>query len=106
MVRIGEGISDIAYFLTTSLNPETRRNNEKRLIQHYIDRLIKHGVTGINTEEILQKYRAHLIYPLEAMLITLAVGSMMNLKTNRTLIIRAATAVNNNHAFSAIRLYK
>ena len=104
MVRIGEGISDIAYFLTTSLNPETRRNNEKQLIQHYINCLIKHGVTGVNTEEIQQRYRAHLIYPFEAMLITLAVGGMMDLEANMSPINRAATAVNDNHAFSAIRL--
>lgn len=104
MVRIGEGISDIAYFLATSLNPKTRHSHEKQLIQHYIDCLKKHHIPEVDSEKIYQRYRAHLIYPFEAMLITLAVGGMMDLEANKILIQRAAAAVNDNHAFSAISL--
>lgn len=104
MVRIGEGISDIAYFLATSLCPETRRESEIGLITHYIKHLTSLGVSEINLEKTIQRYRAHLVYPFEAMLVTLAVGDMMELEANKTLIERTAKAVSDNTAFSAIQL--
>ena len=78
LVRFGEGISDIAYFLSTALNPETRRLHEASLIALYAQSLEENGVTGIDVNMLLQRYRAHLIYPFEAMIVTLAVGGMMN----------------------------
>lgn len=100
MVRIGEGISDIAYFLATSLDPEIRRSNENQLLDYYVQQLSKHQNIKINTEQIKQRYRAHLIYPFEAMLITLAVGGMMHQETNLKLIARATSAAADNNTFS------
>ncbi|MFK5950063.1 MAG: phosphotransferase [Methylococcales bacterium] len=99
MVRTGEGISDIAYFLATSLDSHTRKANEYQLIKHYIKELSKRGITHLNPKQIHQRYRVHLIYPLEAMLVTLAVGDMMDLAANKTLIKRAASAVEDNNTF-------
>lgn len=104
MIRIGEGISDIAYFMATSLSPADRKSNEQELINHYTQQLITKGLTDINSEQILQRYRAHLVYPFEAMLVTLAVGGMMDLKANKLLIERAAAAVKDNNAFAALPL--
>ena len=49
-----------------------------------------------------QRYRAHLIYPFEAMIVTLAVGGMMNLEHNRELLRRTIVAIEDHDVFSAI----
>lgn len=102
MIRIGEGVSDLAYFMATSLEPSTRRNYETQLIQHYIQSLAVYGVHNLDFKQTESRYRAHLIYPFEAMIATLAVGGMMNLETNLKLIGRTASAVEENYAFAAI----
>jgi aminoglycoside/choline kinase family phosphotransferase len=102
LVRFGEGISDIAYFLSTALNPETRRLHETSLIILYAQCLEYNGISNIDVNILLQRYRAHLIYPFEAMIITLAVGSMMNLEINHELIRRTAAAIEDLEAFTAI----
>jgi len=102
LVRFGEGIGDVAYFLATALNPEVRRTHEVELVTAYAQGLRDYGVTGIDTKGFMHRYRAHLIYPFEAMLVTLAVGGMMKLESNRELIRRATAAVEELDAFSAI----
>ena len=102
MIRFGEGISDIAYFLSTALSPETRRLHEKSLIALYAQCLEDKGIAGIDVNRLMQRYRAHLIYPFEAMIVTLAVGGMMNLDSNHELIRRTAAAVEDLEAFAAI----
>ena len=102
LIRFGEGISDIAYFLSTALNPEIRRLHEVSLIKIYAQCLEDNGVTGIDVNMLRQRYRAHLIYPFEALIVTLAVGGMMNLESNRELIRRTAAAVEDLEAFAAV----
>jgi hypothetical protein len=102
LVRFGEGISDVAYFLATALNPEVRRAHEVELVAVYAQELQDHGVAEIDANSLMQRYRAHLIYPFEAMIVTLAVGGMMKLESNYELIRRAATAVEELDAFAAI----
>ena len=69
-----------------------------------IKTLAKKGIKNIHSDQILQRYRAHLIYPLEAMLVTLAVGDMMDLEANHLLIKRAAAAVKDNNTFAELTL--
>jgi aminoglycoside phosphotransferase (APT) family kinase protein len=102
LVRIGEGIGDIAYFLATALNPETRRTHEAQLVARYQQCLSDLGIAGLDSNTLWQRYRAHLMYPFEAMVATLAVGGLMALKSNLELIRRAAAAVADHDAFSAI----
>jgi hypothetical protein len=104
LVRFGEGISDIAYFLSTALDPETRRLHEVSLIAIYAQCLENNGIANIDVNILLQRYRAHLIYPFEAMIVTLAIGGMMSLKSNHELIRRTATAIEDLDAFAAIPL--
>jgi hypothetical protein len=104
LVRFGEGISDIAYFLSTSLKPETRRLHEKELIEIYAKSLEENGIADIDINILLQRYRTHLIYPFEAMIVTLAVGGLMNLENNHELIRRTAAAVDDLDAFASIPL--
>lgn len=102
LVRIGEGISDIAYFLSTALSVETRRLYEAELLVKYAQSLADNGVSDIDNHHLVQRYRAHLAYAFEAMVVTLAVGGMMNLDCNLELIRRTATAVEELDAFSAL----
>jgi len=102
LVRIGEGIGDIAYFLATALAPETRRMHELDLLARYQQVLAEQGIEQ-NSTTLLQRYRVHLAYPFEAMVVTLAVGGMMELAANRELIRRATAAVEDHDTFAAVR---
>jgi len=104
LVRLGEGVSDIAYFLATALTPELRRLHEISLLGIYAHQLIENGVPNVDLTELLQRYRAHLIYPFEAMVLTLAVGGLMDLKSNKELISRAAIAIDDLDALSALHI--
>lgn len=102
LVRFGEGIGDVAYFLATSLNPAIRRTHESSLLSLYAQTLEEHGSASMDMDNLLQRYRAHLIYPFEAMVISLAVGGMIPPEANRTLIFRTAAAIHDLDAFSAL----
>jgi hypothetical protein len=102
MVRIGEGIGDMAYFLATALTPETRRQHEAQLLNAYCQILTDSGVVGLTLTQVIARYRAHLAYPFEAMLVTLAIGDMMPLDSNLELIRRATAAVEDFDVFEAL----
>ncbi|NOT12686.1 MAG: phosphotransferase [Methylococcaceae bacterium] len=102
LVRIGEGISDVSYFLATALDPEIRRQHEHRLLDTYLQILIEKGNTTFNKDSLLLRYRAHLAYALEAMMVTLAVGGLMPLESNLELIRRTAQAVEDHDVFSVL----
>jgi len=101
-VRMGEGIGDIAYFLAAALDPECRRANEKQLLELYLASLAKNGIQGLDERRLYQRYRAHLSYPFEAMVLTLAVGGMMEQAGNLELIGRASAAVEDHDSFGAL----
>lgn len=102
LVRIGEGVSDMAYFLATALNPEHRRQYETQLLDTYYGVLVEKGVDGLTLAHIKSRYRAHLVYPFEAMLDTLAIGGMIPLAENLELLRRATAAVQDHAAFEAL----
>jgi len=101
LVRIGEGIGDVAYCLATALTPETRRMHEAGLLARYRQVLADHGIGALDPEALEQRYRAHLVYPFEAMVVTLAVGGMMTLESTLELIRRTAAAVADHGSFAA-----
>jgi hypothetical protein len=101
LVRAGEGVSDVAYFLSTALLPETRREHEARLLARYREALVEHGVSAPAPQVLVNRFRAHLAYPFEAMVVTLAVGGMMKLDANLELIRRTAAAVADHAALAA-----
>jgi aminoglycoside phosphotransferase (APT) family kinase protein len=104
LTRIGEGIGDVAYFLATALEPATRRAHEAGLLARYQQVLADHGIRALNATHLRQRYRAHLTYPFEAMVVTLAVGGVMELESNLELIRRAAAAVEDFDVFALIEL--
>jgi len=99
MVRVGEGIGDVAYLLATALAPDVRRQHEQELLSHYQHCLAVRGVTTVKPKVLFQRYRAHLTYPFEAMIISQAIGGMMAPESNRILIQRVTAAVEDHDAF-------
>jgi len=102
LVRFGEGIADVSYFLATALQPEVRRMHETLFLTTYAQALAAHGVTGLEPSSLWQRYRAHLAYPFEAMIVSLAVGGMIEPESNHELIRRVTAAVEDLDAFAAI----
>lgn len=102
LVRIGEGVSDVAYFLATSLHADCRREQEHALLGHYLKVLSDHGVHGVDEKRLYHRYKAHLTYAFEAMIITLAVGGMMEPESNLELIRRTAYAVKDHDSFAVL----
>jgi Protein of unknown function (DUF1679) len=102
MVRIGEEISDVSYFLATALKPEVRREHEIRLLSRYHAIIASNSPTTSDFQELLNRYRAHLVYPFEAMIVTLAVGGMMQRESNLEMINRAALAIEDHDTFALL----
>jgi len=102
LVRSGEGMGDVAYFLATSLAADVRRKHELELLRHYFTSLPQQQALGLDFEQLLARYRLHLVYPFEAMLVTLAIGGMMDSQTNLELIKRASAAVLDWDSFAAV----
>jgi aminoglycoside phosphotransferase (APT) family kinase protein len=103
LVRIGDGIGDVAYLLATALEPATRRAHETGLLERYRLAMAEHGVVVGDPTCLWERYRAHLAYPFEAMVVTLAVGGLMERESNLELIRRAAAAVEDLEAFAVPR---
>lgn len=102
LVRIGDGIGDLAYLLATALDPETRRKHEASLLAQYRHALSAYGAPSLNPDHLYERYRVHLIYPFEAMIVTLAVGGLMEHQVITELVRRAALAIQDHDAFAAL----
>jgi len=102
MVRMGEGIGDVSYFLATSLMPEIRRVHELDLLSRYHEIMFANNPMTTDFASLLNRYRVHLVYPFEAMIVTLAVGGMMQLESNLEMIRRAAQAIEDHDTFAIL----
>lgn len=99
LCRAGPWARDVAYLLATSLDPETRRSAEKDLLAEYLRQL---GPVVPNFDEAWLAYRRNVVYAVEAMLVTAAVGVMMPKSTSLVLVNRAATAAADLDSFGAL----
>lgn len=104
LVRVGEGIGDVAYLLGTGLEPAERAACERDLLARWADALAAAGGPRLPAAGLEQRYRAHLTYAFEAMAVTLAIGGLMKDEVARTLVSRAAAAVAHHDAFGAARV--
>jgi thiamine kinase-like enzyme len=100
LVRAGPWASDVAYLMATALNPEDRRQEERQLLTGYLDQLADAGGRPPRLAEAWRQYSAHLVYPLEAMVVTLALGEMQPPERVRQVVARAAAAVIDHQALT------
>jgi hypothetical protein len=101
LVRIGEGVGDVAYLLATCLEPEVRRKSEEELLARYARGLAEAGHT-LDVSRLRTRYRAHMTYAFEAMVLTLAIGGLMTDAVALEMVRRVAAAVEDQDAFGAI----
>jgi len=99
LCRAGPWARDVAYLLATSLAPETRRSAESDLLAGYLDRL---GPVAPTFDEAWLGYRRNVVYAVEAMLVTAAVGVMMPESTSLGLVGRTAAAAADLESFGAL----
>lgn len=99
LCRAGPWARDVAYLLATSLDPETRRSTEHSLLADYLSQL---GPVAPSFEEAWLAYRRNVVYAVEAMLVTAAVGVMMPRSTSHVLVNRTATAAADLDSFGAL----
>ncbi|CAN5556158.1 phosphotransferase [soil metagenome] len=78
-ITLGLPARDLAYFLSTSLSPEDRRQHEDDLVADYHRALLSHGVTGHDLEQCFDDYRFGM---LQGPLITI-VGAAYGERTDR-----------------------
>lgn len=102
LVRIGEGMADVAYLLATALEADVRRAHETDLIKTYATELKIQGI-ACDFDQLWPRYQLHLCYPFEAMLLTLAIGGLMEPLSNRIMLSRAAQAVADHQVFDLLQ---
>ncbi len=102
LVRVGEGVGDVAYLLATALEPETRREAAPGLLQRYAEGLAAAGAPAPDAAVLERRYRAHTTYAFEAMVVTLAVGGLMPDPVVLELVRRTAAAVADARGFEAL----
>lgn len=102
LVRTGDPLGDVAYLLATAVAPEVRREHEPSLLAGYRQALVDAGAPAQEPADVERRYREHLTYALEAMVVTLAVGGLMDEPVVGELIRRAALAAQDHDAFAAV----
>lgn len=98
----GRGAYDIAYFLSQSLTPETRRSCEDELLDRYAERLAEHGI-DYPREQLRYDYRLGtawcFIYPVMAEG-RIEIVNDRNEQLNRAMLARSVAAIEDHDAFS------
>ena len=102
LVRAGPWASDVAYLMATSLPAEARRAHERELLECYLDGLVAAGGRAPTRADAWRAYVANLVYPLEAMVVTLAFGAMQPAPAVGRVVERAAAAVADHDAFAVL----
>jgi hypothetical protein len=69
---------DIAYFLYSNVDVETRRNVEMDVLREYHRTLVEHGVQGYTYEQLVEDYRASLLVSLGIWVVNAATLDMAN----------------------------
>ena len=59
-IFFGHGLNDVAFFLSTCLEPDARRAMEAELVRAYHEKLVEHGVQGYSLLECTRDYKLQL----------------------------------------------
>lgn len=93
VIRQGQGMRDVSYFLVASLPTEVRRTHEQHLIRLYLDCLAEMGVSDLDFEQAWEQYRLHTFYTWIAQIVTAAAGTLQLEPIVRAGLKRTATAI-------------
>jgi hypothetical protein len=103
VVRRGQGMRDVSYFLVSSLPTELRRTNEKDLIMLYLDSLQDAGISAPTFDQAWEQYRLHTFYTWIAQIVTAAAGTLQEERIVRTGLSRTAQAMVDLDSVAALR---
>ncbi len=103
VVRQGQGMRDVSYFMVASVPTEIRRAHERELIQLYLDCLAEVGVSDLDFEQAWEQYRLHTFYTWIAQIVTAAAGTLQLEPIVRAGLTRTATAIVDLDSLSALR---
>lgn len=77
LVQRGQGMRDVAYFMTTSLETDLRREAEEALIRRYLEVLADRGASRPPSfDEAWAQYRLHALYAWQATMFTAAAAGL------------------------------
>ncbi len=93
VVQQGQGMRDVSYFLTTSLDTELRRAHQRGLIKFYLSSLREKGIKAPEFEEAWRQYRIHALYAWVATMFTAAASTLQTMHIARTGLARTGEAV-------------
>jgi hypothetical protein len=103
VIRRGQGMRDVSYFMVQSLATETRRDHEKELIRLYLDSLGSAGVTGLDFETAWFQHRSHVLYSWIAVLVTAAAATFQRDAVVRASLGRCVAAIEDLDSVGALR---
>ena len=66
LIQLGVAIRDVGYFIIMALSPQTRREHERELLQHYLDARAAIGGRPMSFDEAWRGYRIHASYAVPA----------------------------------------
>lgn len=95
----GTCFHDVAYFLASALSVDDRRRHERRVLQHYLDALRRHGVPAISWDEAWFEYRRQLFH---GYVLCLAQPGMQPQENIWALVKRYVTAIVDHRAIELL----
>ncbi|MET0369787.1 MAG: phosphotransferase [Sphingobium sp.] len=99
----GSWAHDVNYLIVTALDVETRRVEERALVDHYLDRLHAQGVTDVpDRETAWLEYRRALLWSLYVGWLTTPIANYGE-AINRANLTRTGTAVRDHDTLALVR---
>jgi hypothetical protein len=103
VVRRGQGMRDVSYFMIQSLTTEMRRSHETDLIRSYLNSLESGGVEQLDFDTAWFQHRTHALYAWIAVLVTAAAATFQREDVVRASLERCAAAVEDLDSVGALR---
>jgi hypothetical protein len=102
VVRRGNPLRDVGYFLVLALEPAARRRHERPLLDRYREALAAAGGPSWSAEETWATYRKMAAYPYVASTFTAGLGGLQDDAVGLEGLRRAVAAVDDLDTASAL----
>jgi aminoglycoside phosphotransferase (APT) family kinase protein len=102
VVRRGNPLRDVTYFLVLGLTPELRREHQRALLDHYADALAAAGGPPLDADTMWTTYRRMAAYPYAAATFTAGLGGLQAKAIALEGVRRSALAITDLETRSAL----
>ncbi len=103
VLRQGDALRDVAYFLVLSLDPAVRRQHADELLERYRADLVAHGGPALDQAVAVEGYRSQAAYAYIAAVFTVGAGGLQPDRVALVGLQRAAAALQDLGTESALR---